>query len=239
MLETFAKAHPQATSIAIEKTARKCARIIIKDDLSIILKVPKSATQGYIEALFNQHKSWIDKTLSHQYSKRHYINQMLDANPNALPIFDRWQSIASIMQEGAIKKPLQLSLFEAPKLAVQSNLESRLKAILLQYLDTRTKQIAKAMGLVYKSISISTATSYFGKCTHDNHLLFSLMLIFAPKAIVDYVIIHELSHIQHKDHSKRFWELVFTFCPNAKAMQRDNRAAGLFYKALLDRVRHY
>lgn len=72
----------------------------------------------------------------------------------------------------------------------------------------RVEEIAEVMGERYKGIRITSAKTRWGSCSYDNHLNFSWHLMMCPKSVIDYVIVHELSHIKHKDHSKDFWKHV-------------------------------
>ncbi len=78
-----------------------------------------------------------------------------------------------------------------------------------------------------KSVSLKNNTSRFGSCSHDHKLVFSTSLLLAPKDIIDYVIVHELSHTVHHNHSRSFWKVVEKFFPNHKEKSkwlRENRA---------------
>ena len=83
--------------------------------------------------------------------------------------------------------------------------------------DLITRQVvalSKEMQVEYKSISFSDTKSRWGSCSHDNHLQFNWRLVMAPLLVVNYVIIHELSHITEKNHSMDFWRRVGKFNPS-------------------------
>ncbi len=63
-------------------------------------------------------------------------------------------------------------------------------------------------------ISIKTQRKRWGTCTSKGHILLNWRLILAPLEVIDYVILHELCHLYHMDHSKRFWDLVSSIDPN-------------------------
>ena len=56
--------------------------------------------------------------------------------------------------------------------------------------------------------------SRWGSCSYRHHLSFNKALIFTPRDTIRYVVAHEMSHMQHFDHSSRFWHLVETLLPN-------------------------
>lgn len=75
-------------------------------------------------------------------------------------------------------------------------------------LQERVESIAKDMRVLPNGVKITSAKTRWGSCSYTNHLNFSWRLIMCPPEVVDYVVVHELCHILHKDHSKSFWESV-------------------------------
>ncbi len=76
------------------------------------------------------------------------------------------------------------------------------------YLPSRVEHIAKQCGFKYSGMRISKARSKWGSCRADNQISLSFYLMILPKHLIDYVIIHELSHTIHHNHSERFHALV-------------------------------
>ncbi|MFQ3550385.1 MAG: M48 family metallopeptidase [Armatimonadota bacterium] len=69
------------------------------------------------------------------------------------------------------------------------------------------------MGVEYPNkISIREANTRFGSCNNKKNIMINLRLFLAPEKILDYVIIHELCHLVHLNHSKDFWLLVEKHC---------------------------
>ena len=67
---------------------------------------------------------------------------------------------------------------------------------------------AARLGVSYHRISIRDTRSRWGSCSSSGSLSFSWRLALAPREILDYVVVHELCHLVHHDHSRRFWSLV-------------------------------
>lgn len=92
-------------------------------------------------------------------------------------------------------------------------------ASLKQYLDQELTTYSAILGLTPKTFKLKTVKSYWGNCAPDGTLRFNLQLRFAPPAAVSYVVVHELVHLKHKGHGKRFWNLVNQTYPAANEMR--------------------
>ena len=104
------------------------------------------------------------------------------------------------------------------------NSEKRLVAWLkenaLRIFTAVTKQRAEEMGVSYASVAITHARGKWGSCSADNRLRYAYRLLYAPKEVIDYVIVHELAHVKHKNHSRLFWAEVEKFVPDYKQKRK-------------------
>lgn len=223
MIKALQNSYPNAKSIHIESKAIAYPRIVIKVDLSLYVRVPKAFSQEQILAFINTHKSWIHTTLAKLQAHKQDIDIFLQSHTGQILVFGEWLEYDKILPQAHLQ-------------SLQPSLKNTLHTLLLEYITQSCAFYAAKMELVYKDIKITNALSRFGSCTFDNRLRFSFMLIFADKTLIDYVIIHELSHIVHKNHSQSFWNLVERFCPNAKAHRKALRKQARFYPALIQRL---
>ena len=83
----------------------------------------------------------------------------------------------------------------------------------------RVDYYANLLGVKYSSIKMSEATRRWGSCGTGNTLNFAWRLVMCPQSVIDYVVVHELSHITYKDHSAKFWTRVATVIPSYKEAQ--------------------
>jgi len=75
---------------------------------------------------------------------------------------------------------------------------------------------AKELGVRYKKVRISNAKKRWGSCSSKGTVSINWRLIFAPKKTLVYVIIHELMHLKHMNHSKKYWQAVEKAIPDYK-----------------------
>ncbi len=66
----------------------------------------------------------------------------------------------------------------------------------------------------YKSIRITSARTRWGSCSSKGNLSFTWRLVMAPPQVIDYVVAHELAHLQVRNHSPAFWQKVKTIMPD-------------------------
>ncbi|OGC45604.1 hypothetical protein A2V49_03880 [candidate division WWE3 bacterium RBG_19FT_COMBO_34_6] len=87
-------------------------------------------------------------------------------------------------------------------------------------LKNKARYFADIMKLKFKIIKISDAKKRWGSCSNKDTLNFNWRLIFAPEIIIDYVVVHELCHLKHLDHSKNFWNEVIKMIPDYKIRRK-------------------
>ena len=83
-----------------------------------------------------------------------------------------------------------------------------------EVLPARTAHFAALLGLTPAAVTITGARKRFGSCSASNRICYSWRLMQYPEAAVDYVVVHELAHIVHKDHSRNFYAYVERFLPD-------------------------
>lgn len=93
-----------------------------------------------------------------------------------------------------------------------------------ELIPQRVEQIAALMSVGYNGVKITSATKRFGSCSAKNSLCFSLYLMQFEWELIDYVIVHELAHTVHHNHSASFYKLVEKYLPDYKARQRALKA---------------
>ena len=89
-----------------------------------------------------------------------------------------------------------------------------------KYLPERTEYFARIMGVRHTGVKITSAKKRFGSCSAKNGICYSWRVMLYPDELVDYVIVHELAHIRHKDHSAAFYKFIERFMPDHEERRR-------------------
>lgn len=194
------------------RSKRKTLTISISGG-EVTVKAPKSSSIEYIENFVAQKQSWIDKKLA-EYDKK-------------VGVLGDVMAYKSVMFGGAIC-PIEITdsvkkiRYESGKLLVPDKYEdesAKRRAIASWYKKTAEGFLSHTLEalsikteLSYKSFSLTNARTKWGSCDGSCNIRLNWRLLMLSDELTEYVIIHELCHTVHHDHSPAFWEEVKKHC---------------------------
>jgi predicted metal-dependent hydrolase len=85
-----------------------------------------------------------------------------------------------------------------------------------KYIEKRLRLYQPKFKTKYKSFEIESVDARWGSCSSQRNLTFNWKLMLFPEEAIDYVVIHELCHLEHLNHDRSFWRLVGKHCPDYK-----------------------
>ncbi len=110
---------------------------------------------------------------------------------------------------------------------VQDRIRTAAERVLLkeskQHIPSRVQDLALEHNLQHGTITFKKLKSRWGSCDHSGNLVFNIYLVQLPWPLIDYVIVHELAHTVHHNHSKAFWALVEQCLPDYKQRRTQTR----------------
>jgi len=83
-----------------------------------------------------------------------------------------------------------------------------------EILNKKTKKFSRILNVSPNKISIKEQKTRYGSCSSKKNINYNWKIIMAPEEVVDYLVVHELSHLVHFNHQKEFWELVQSIIPD-------------------------
>ena len=107
------------------------------------------------------------------------------------------------------------------KSEISWKLEKEIKNILLDYITPLVDEYSEKLGYKYKSIRVWKAKTKRWSCSFDQKLMFNINLVHLPTKYIRYVVVHEVCHLKHKNHSDKFWAEVEKFLPNYKETKKE------------------
>lgn len=180
----------------------------------ILLKTPK-VSQKYILNLLEEKEVWIRKQLSKTTQNRVKTVNLEDE----VLLFGEIYSID--VQEAELLR----ELLEKNKINSQTNILKCYDTFYKEYsklhIIPRVEYFSKLMGLEYEEIKFRKMKSRWGSCTSKRVITFNTGLMKVPTEFIDYVVVHELAHIVHMNHSKNFHSLVQNYIPHAKEIRKN------------------
>ncbi|MBI2644008.1 MAG: M48 family metallopeptidase [Candidatus Wildermuthbacteria bacterium] len=87
--------------------------------------------------------------------------------------------------------------------------------------EHRLSHFNKLYNLQFHTVRIKNHRTIWGSCSDKKNLNFSYKLLFLPKHIADYIIVHELCHLEAFDHSEKFWKLVGRAVPHYQKIEKE------------------
>lgn len=198
----------------IIRTNRKTLAVCISPTGTVTVRAPITCDTARIFAFLEEKQAWILR----QKQKREHLNALIpteNLDGFAFLLFGK-QTTLHLHDGKHIHFDETENILLLPKTSSRRRLEKWLKENALRIFSSLTQTVARRMGVEYKSVQVTSAKTRWGSCSGNNALHYSFRLIYAPKSVISYVITHELAHVKHKNHSKRFWREVEKYDPDYK-----------------------
>ncbi len=207
----------------LKRSKRRTTVAIKVSDQKLIVYAPVYVSQQEIEAWLFTKQDWIYKQISKQAGFMQSRQRPLRSA--TIKLFGQAISISfatgskSYWQQDT---PAQLTLTISTRVKHQEAnylalLEQFLFEKLNHYIKRRIDDYCRLMSeRLPTKLKIQHYKRCWGSCNKRRELTFNLHLACAPTWVIDYVIVHELAHFQHLDHSAKFWQHVKQFYPNYK-----------------------
>lgn len=216
--------------IEVIRSKRKNLCISINEDGKVIAKIPAYVSEPTLKELIDQKAAWIYekreavKQRQIKKVKRQYVNgatlmYMGKEVPMEL-IFAKQSNVELFLDEETGDSKFVIHAPNTEVESMQKLLKKWYKKQSMEYLTQKVATYAQNMKVTYGSISIKSRKKQWGTCDTQGNLTFSWRLIMAREDVIDYVIVHELCHRKHMDHSKQFWNAVEQVLPDYKKREQ-------------------
>lgn len=197
--------------VVIEKKNNKNTYVRIKDDLKIYVTTSRFTTQNEVKRILDNNYSFLLKMIERKnISKQRkemffYLGETYD-------IIE-----VSIMDDIEIENG---RIYTKNRTMLEKWYKKQIEKVFKQRYEHMCNVFDE--NIVIPKLKIRTMKSRWGVYNKANHsITLNSHLIEYDLEKLDYVIIHELSHIIHFDHSKSFWQLVSKYCPNYKKIRKE------------------
>lgn len=217
-------------TIEVVRTSRiKTASIKIIDG-SIKLAIPEKLSDTEIKQLIKRRSFWIKQKIKQQasivpYRPKEYVSG------ESFPYLGRNYRLKLLHHEGTGVKLkdgyLECSISKkADPQKVKEILVSWYKEHALERLIEKTERYSKIIRANPQSVDIKDYKARWASCSSNGKITYNWRIILAPHHIVDYIVVHELCHIMHPNHSTDYWKSVKNILPDYKECREWLRSNG-------------
>lgn len=207
----------------ITKPSLKHSYLSIDPHAKIILKTPR-VSQRFIENLLREKELWL-----HQSLEKIKQNNLLTFKLGSEILF--FGEIHSVFSSHAVylRKLLEKNKPETDK-GILDCYDKFYKHSAKEYLSQRVEYFSKIMHLEYSALKFRKMKSRWGSCSSKRSITLNTQLMKVSPECIDYVVVHELAHIVHMNHSKAFHALVRKYIPNANNLRKELKQVYLGFK---------
>jgi len=212
----------------ITSSSRKTVSIQVYQDCTVKIRVPVGLSQQKINDIITKKEGWINKKIQHFQqnqkevtSKKEYIDGEV--------FYYLGKSCKIKINEVKKKNSIE---FNESIIIINKTPKRNIKNILAKWFLELAKQtfasrleinfeiFSKQYHFPFPTLQIKKMKSRWGSMSSRGNMVLNKNLIHTPIECIDYVIMHELCHLKHKNHGKRFHKLQAKFTPNCKEIKK-------------------
>jgi hypothetical protein len=202
----------------IIKSKRRTLSLSINENAELIVRAPNQISNKRIEEFIIEKSKWINKNKNLMQSR---INEMNDSDSDYLFLGNIYPLIK------VYENPNKID-FNGTEFITSIENQDKFKASLKSWYKIKFKEIAiprlnyfsDKYNLKINQVRFKNQKTLWGSCSSKNNINLNYLLVMAPMLVIDYVIIHELVHTVHKNHSENFWNAVEAIMPDYKKAKK-------------------
>jgi len=202
----------------------KQARLTVTPD-GVLVVVPASATDAQVSELLDRRKGWLveqTREMAEKAASTHTVYKF--ATGAKIPYRGRLMRLKVVPSDGSLVEVTYRNGFvvECPSSATEGARDDLIESALRLWFRKRLRLDVQDMvrrngspnGLRPRRIEVKDQKHLWGSCGRDKVLNFNWQLIFAPKTVLEYAVVHELCHLRYRNHDLAFWGLVASILPD-------------------------
>jgi len=203
-------------------------------DSGLTVRAPMRASMGNVESVLQAKARWVLAKLGERENRSQqtphitwqhgavlpYLGGQLQLHLN--PAAPRGAELLAIGEgRWALHVPLPT---DAPAASVRALVNAWWLRHARNLFTERLQRFAPSVGVQWRSLRLSNARTRWGSAKTDGSIMLNWRLLHFRLPVLDYVVIHELSHLRVMDHSPRFWAVVAATCPDYAALRAELRS---------------
>jgi predicted metal-dependent hydrolase len=219
-------------SSPVVRISRRARRLSVRvfPDARVEVIVPPRARQREVELFIATHREWIDAKRAQALATRPLPEVFPPAFLDFAMTGERWRTHVAggsgalrVTEQGESGDPDRVLRItgDSKPVALRRSLRAWTMRAARERLEPRVAALAEKMGVRYARVSIRRQRSRWGSCSVRGTISLNVCLLFQRAPVVDYLIVHELTHVKHMNHSPRFWAAVEAACADWRVLDRE------------------
>jgi predicted metal-dependent hydrolase len=215
----------------------KRVRIQVSVEKGLVVIVPKRFSPSRVPSLVEKNRRWIERAFEKAKAFHGPDRWVSDSqSPAQISLLALGQTWTVLFSRDDTKPVLVREMPATTTLLVQGSIgdEAAWPNALKKWLTQRAKEnlipwlkrVSDETELPYAGVSIRQQQTRWGSCSSRGSINLNARLLFLPPELVTYVLVHELCHTRHLNHSARFWRLVESYLPDYRQSDRQLRDVG-------------
>jgi len=211
------RAHPRARRVLVKLVPGRGLEVV----------VPRGFDQALVGGILDARRPWIERTREAMEAR----GESLDGQPSALPGTVEFPALGRSCRVDALHRPGRAEVVEnGPRLLVRGPLDDPAPLIdalirftvrkAREFLLPRLDAASRRFGLPYSAMRVRRQRTRWGSCSGRGVISLNAKLLFLPPELVDHLLLHELCHTRHLNHSDAYWALVASFQPDFERLER-------------------
>lgn len=196
------------------RTRRKSVALSVARDATLTVRAPLRTPIDFIESFIEEKLPWVERVMERMRAEPSVIVHRYEEG-------ERFRYLGREYALRIVEQATRPLIFLNDEFALARSSRYRARSVFLEWYKREAKKIlservrffARENDLHYQSVKINAARTRWGSCSGKGSLNFSFRLVMAPVSVIDYVVVHELAHIKHKNHSRAFWKSVAAMFP--------------------------
>jgi predicted metal-dependent hydrolase len=205
----------------IIRSRRKTIAVEITKEGGVLVRAPLKLARREVLAFVHQNRGWIARKLAQARVLQEERTPRRFLEEESFPFLGEQHRLRYVAGGEYLRK-------ENGEFLLGSDLSPRAEGMFRTWYRARAREILEdrvayfslRMGLACGSVRITDARERWGSCSAAGSLNFAWRLVMAPPAVIDYVIVHELTHLVEMNHSRRFWERLGSILPDYRQRRR-------------------
>lgn len=195
------------------------------DDRGLTVSMPLKASEHWLNDVLQERASWVVEKLGGWQAKK--TEALCYADGECIPYLGELLTLRVVPTATPVYQLGGDLWVQGDAARIERHVAKWYRQQAMELFTARVEHYAARLSVLPAEIKLSTAKTRWGSCTSGGIVRLNLQLIKLPLYLIDYVVVHELSHLHEMNHSPAFWRVVAGECPNYVMLRRELKGCSL------------